>query len=311
MSGPRVEGPSPGDGAACGAVLRDLPEWFGIESAIEQYERDIEGAPTFVVAGADGAPAGFLTVRRHGTAAAEIHVIAVRSACHGQGLGTALVEAAEAWLRGEGVTILQVKTVGPSSDDAAYARTRIFYETRGFTPLEEFPTLWDERNPCLVMVKSLGEPPPHRPDPDDETLRRGFEDGTLPVEAFTHRSHVRMAYLYLVEYPFDEALARMRAAVRAFGAAHGVPRALDRGYHDTVTVAWMHVVAATLGEYGPHGGSMDFCTQQPQLMAKKLLRLFYSRDRLMTWEAKDSFVEPDLAPLPVARETWDPRPAAG
>jgi len=29
-----------------------------------------------------------------------------------------------------------------------------------------------------------------------------------------------------------------------------------------------------------------------------LPRLFYSRERIMTWEAKRAFVEPDLMPLP-------------
>lgn len=39
--------------------------------------------------------------------------------------------------------------------DQNYERTRRFYLAAGFTPLEEFPDLWDERNPCLLMVKSL------------------------------------------------------------------------------------------------------------------------------------------------------------
>ena len=73
----------------------------------------------------------------------------------GRGIGRQLQEAAEAWLRDEGVTYLQVKTVGPSSDDAAYALTRKFYRAMGFSPLEEIKTLWDEHNPCLILIKGL------------------------------------------------------------------------------------------------------------------------------------------------------------
>lgn len=40
-----------------------------------------------------------------------------------------------------------------------------------------------------------------------------------------------------------------------------------------------------------------FCDHQPHLLQKSRLELFYSRQRLLTWEAKRTFVEPDLAPL--------------
>lgn len=36
-----------------------------------------------------------------------------------------------------------------------YARTRAFYEARGFTPLEEQSTLSGEENPCLIYLKVL------------------------------------------------------------------------------------------------------------------------------------------------------------
>jgi hypothetical protein len=40
-----------------------------------------------------------------------------------------------------------------------------------------------------------------------------------------------------------------------------------------------------------------FCGQQPKLLQKSHLQLFYSRERLTTWEAKREFVKPDLAPF--------------
>ena len=58
------------------------------------------------------------------------------------------------YLRARGVEYLQVKTLGPSDPDEGYARTRAFYEARGFVALEEIHGLW-EHNPCLLMVKRL------------------------------------------------------------------------------------------------------------------------------------------------------------
>jgi len=83
-----------------------------------------------------------------------VYVMGVRPACHRRGLGTALLASAEDYLRARGVEYLQVKTLGPSRPDERYARTRLFYEARGFVPLEELHELW-EHNPALILVKRL------------------------------------------------------------------------------------------------------------------------------------------------------------
>jgi GNAT superfamily N-acetyltransferase len=133
----------------CEIVLRDLPQWFGIEEATAAYIKDVAELPTFGID--DDA---FLSLKLHTTRAAEVYVMGVRLARHGQGLGTALLSAAEEYLRGRGYEYLQVKTLGPSCPDEGYERTRQFYEARGFVPLEEIHGLWGQ-NPCLLLVKRL------------------------------------------------------------------------------------------------------------------------------------------------------------
>jgi GNAT superfamily N-acetyltransferase len=135
----------------CRSVLEELPEWFGILESVRQYVQDVAELPTFAV-GRDA----FLSLKLHTEAAAEIYVMGVRPASQGRGAGTALVQAAEAFLRARGVEFLQVKTLGPSHPSPHYARTRRFYESRGFRPLEELAGVWNESNPCLIMVKHLG-----------------------------------------------------------------------------------------------------------------------------------------------------------
>jgi GNAT superfamily N-acetyltransferase len=133
----------------CESILRRLPEWFGIEEATAAYIRDVAELPTFAV-GRDA----FLSVKVHTPQAAEVYVMGVRPDRHREGLGTALLAAAEDHLRALDVEYLQVKTLGPSDPDEGYARTRRFYEARGFAPLEEIHGLWPE-NPCLLLVKRL------------------------------------------------------------------------------------------------------------------------------------------------------------
>lgn len=145
---------------------------------------------------------------------------------------------------------------------------------------------------------------------DDQTFLSRFEAGTFPLDQWHHREHIKVAHLYLCVYPFEIAIERMRTGIRALNAAHAVPDELTRGYHETMTQAWMRLVQVTLCEYGPAGSADEFFELNPQLAEKKVLRLFYSRERIMSSEAKANFVEPDLAPLPRSQKPARPRPEA-
>jgi coenzyme F420-0:L-glutamate ligase/coenzyme F420-1:gamma-L-glutamate ligase len=132
-------------------VLRDLPEWFGIEESTREYIETAAALPTFAVE-PDG---GFVCIKQHTRAAAEIYVIGVRRAQHRQGIGRALVAEAEAWCRARRIRYLQDKTLGPSRSSPGYDATRAFYEALGFVALEELHGLWDEDNPTLILVKDV------------------------------------------------------------------------------------------------------------------------------------------------------------
>ncbi len=152
-----IDGPLTGQAAVCEPILRALPDWFGIESAIVEYLEHLDAMPTFL-AHAGGELVGFLAIKHHFDHAAEMYVLGVLADHHRAGIGRALVAAAESWLRERGIEYLQVKTLSSSRGCEHYERTRRFYLAVGFRPLEEFPTLWDPANPCLQMVKRL-EPP--------------------------------------------------------------------------------------------------------------------------------------------------------
>jgi ribosomal protein S18 acetylase RimI-like enzyme len=139
---------------ACELILRALPGWFGIESANAAYIREVAALPTFVARDRDE-PVGFLSLRVHTHWSAEVYVMGVLPQLHGQGIGSRLLHEAERLLAEGGAEYLQVKTLGPSHPSERYARTRRFYEARGFRPLEELEGLWSEGNPCLVLVKRI------------------------------------------------------------------------------------------------------------------------------------------------------------
>ncbi len=135
----------------------------------------------------------------------------------------------------------------------------------------------------------------------DAEFVRLFESQAWPLAQWHHRDHVRLAYLMLREGTFEQAAERIRRGIRAHNAKHGIVDTPTTGYHETMTLAWLWLVAAILDEYGPAQTADAFCDAHPELMEKKALRLFYSKERFMSAEAKVRFVEPDLAPLPRSR----------
>ena len=131
-----------------------------------------------------------------------------------------------------------------------------------------------------------------------EVTIAAFESGVIPLDQFNHRAHVTVAYLYLTTCGESEALDRMRAGIHGFNAAHKVPATPTSGYHETVTVAWMKLIGAAIRAYGPEAEAAAFLEQHPHLLCRTLLRAFYTRELIMSAEARQRFVEPDLAGLP-------------
>ncbi len=136
--------------------------------------------------------------------------------------------------------------------------------------------------------------------PNDNGFLASFEARTL--DALPHRDHIKVAYLYLLRYPLDDAIVKVRTGLQALAIAWDAPTDnLEKGYHETMTQAWVRLVHLTLNDGGAAECADAFCDQYPKLMQKTFLDLFYSREHLMTWEAKRQFVEPDRAPFISAR----------
>lgn len=136
-------------------ILNALPEWFGIPTSVDAY---VAGAKScqMVVYRDTSTSIGFLSLKRQTSAACEAYVLGVLPDLHRRGVGRALFAAAEAHLISEGYRYLTVKTLSADRRDPNYEKTRKFYESIGFVPIEVFPDLWGAHNPCLMMIKRLG-----------------------------------------------------------------------------------------------------------------------------------------------------------
>jgi len=136
------------------AILRELPQWFGIEKSIADYVSGVREKPFY--ASFDGDKCiGFISIKENNPYTAEIYVMGVLPHYHRHGIGRSLYHVAQTYVQGAGYKLFMVKTVGESCEYEPYRKTRDFYTGMGFLPLEEIREIWDEENPCLIMVKCL------------------------------------------------------------------------------------------------------------------------------------------------------------
>jgi adenylate kinase family enzyme len=145
----------------------------------------------------------------------------------------------------------------------------------------------------------------------DEFAAR-FQASTIPESAWTHAAHMVVGLWHVNRYGAEEALARLRAGIRRLNESHGSVNSDTRGYHETITVAYVRLLAQFL-ECGPAVSLPDRVAMllDSPLAAKRMLSTFYSTDRLMSMTARTQWVEPDLAPLAISAvlENHVPNPA--
>ena len=74
-----------------------------------------------------------------------------------RGIGKALYKTVESWFIQNGCNFVIVKTLSDIVTYEPYAKNRKFYEKLGFSPLITLTEMWDENNPCLIMLKPLSQ----------------------------------------------------------------------------------------------------------------------------------------------------------
>lgn len=138
----------------------------------------------------------------------------------------------------------------------------------------------------------------------DKELIQAFEDLSLGLDRWDQRTHVSIAFLYLRELGFNDALEELRKRIKAFNAHNQIEETATSGYNETTTVALLQLIHSVMISYGkvfPVESADDFCDTHPQLMSKHVLRFFYSPEQRIHVDAKSQFIEPDLASLPEVR----------
>jgi hypothetical protein len=123
------------------------------------------------------------------------------------------------------------------------------------------------------------------------TLVDRLERCLLGKEEFHHRDHLAVASMYLYSRGFEFALDRMRTTLQRFAGHHHVSGL----YHETLTRFWLRQVEAKLDRRLCLAASVNQI--QEQLGDKNLAFDYYSRERIDSKEARETWLEPDLKEL--------------
>lgn len=143
----------PEDAGAVVAIVRGLPDYF-TGDVPGHVRRDAAGHGTWVLAD-DDTVVGFAVVARKSPASAEILWMAVDPARRGRGHGTTLLKYILGRLAGDGVRLVEVKTLDRSAGYPPYEATRAFWEHNGFIQIDTIDPLpgWQPGNPAAIYVR--------------------------------------------------------------------------------------------------------------------------------------------------------------
>jgi hypothetical protein len=123
------------------------------------------------------------------------------------------------------------------------------------------------------------------------TLVDRLERCLLGKEEFHHCDHLAVAVVYLYSADLETAMDRMRTSLKRFAAHHGV----NGLYHETLTRFWLRQAEMRLDRSQCLRDSVR--SIQEQLSDKNLAFEYYSRERIDSKEARETWLEPDLKEL--------------
>lgn len=132
---------------------------------------------------------------------------------------------------------------------------------------------------------------------NDEAFFAAFERSAIGASEWTHRAHLRAAWLMLERHPLLEAHLRMRALIIRQNERHGLVETPARGYHETLTLVWLALVDRERARSPKAADSQAFVDAHAGALGKDAPLAHYTKERLMSLEARSRWVEPNLKPL--------------
>jgi hypothetical protein len=131
-----------------------------------------------------------------------------------------------------------------------------------------------------------------------DAFLHAFESCTLPKSEWTHAAHIFTGACLVHTLGETAAIDHMRRALRRFNESVGGQNTPTSGYHETVTVLWIKLLAAFHRDTAPTSRAA-FAARAVAHFAEQrdLLARFYDFDLVASTEARQRWIPPTLQPL--------------
>jgi hypothetical protein len=134
-----------------------------------------------------------------------------------------------------------------------------------------------------------------------DILLHAFQECSLPRSEWTHEAHLTVALWYfLFSESESEAIDAIRNGIKRYNAVNGIESTPNSGYHETLTLFWAQTVREYLADRGRNRSIVDLANGLIAEYADRTLPWsHYTREHLMSWEARNNWVEPDLMAIQI------------
>ena len=137
-------------------------------------------------------------------------------------------------------------------------------------------------------------------DADITSVGERFLARALPKEEWTHEAHLATTTWLLLRRPDIDVDKELPGLIRRHNESVGGVNSDSEGYHETITRVFLAGVRLFLSEAKPNEPLHELVNEllmSPMGRREWPLR-FYSRDRLLSVEARRNYIPPDIAALP-------------
>lgn len=140
-------------------------------------------------------------------------------------------------------------------------------------------------NKTMVKIKS---------EKDINNLVESFDNQTLPHDDWHHLEHIAVAAYYLHHFDPNTATEKIKAGIKKLNDAHGAIQTENSGYHETITVFLMKILAKKYKEVGDCNLWKKFELGVELLFGlNSFLMEYYSPELINSWEARLNWIKPD------------------
>jgi len=136
----------------------------------------------------------------------------------------------------------------------------------------------------------------------DQVIRiyDGIIERNLPKAEWTHGAHLRAGTALIIKRGIKKAELKMPDIIRNYNIACGVKNTATDGYHHTITLSYLRIIAKFLNDsFKPpiDLGMAASAVLASEISDPKYLLGYYSRDLLFSVKARKEWQAPDLRDL--------------